>query len=223
MTQLAPSFYFNLPTHYLMWTSLLRAGERCTRTQLRARVQRYRLPRAWPKALQGAVTLGLLRADGGELSLTATGQAIQDALPYQESDWALTHAELRQGQLLLRTDPAAARALRAALLADPATHLLLDALASLGGAATLSALALRCARLDPARSAQVLLTPAGAAHAAQAPGTPLPAGALRPSTAYQRKRLMTHAGLLGHAPLRPERLDPDADHWTLHPDLDLLD
>ena len=220
------TFLYNLPTHYLVWTAILRANSRYDMVDLPDLFKGYPMPADWRAALRGARKLGLITQDGQSIMLTDVGGTVRCLMPTELEEWASIHRDLaqpRSSQVLIDRCPPAGLILRLMLLRDPIVRLVVDGLRrlpSFGG--SFLQLAESCSFLDR-RSAVIFFlnpeaTPLWASNDGRVAWAVVPAACFRSSTFFQYKSVLKHAGLimpnkLGSATAKSYR--PDQDVWQL--------
>ena len=213
------TFLYNLPTHYLVWPVALQPGQRYTASQLRSRVVDYPMPQKWTAALRGAQKLGLVRKDGEEAYLTTTGEAVRAILDTSVGDWAAVHGAAKRAPLA-QCAPRAAGVLRLLLMRSPMTQLLVEALRGIiGGRATLDQLAQKCSELDHGRAIVLFFIPERLDPLTDSRGrivwNRVSGDAYRPTTSFQYKSMLKHAGIIQDTGLGGSNVAPEDDVWVL--------
>jgi hypothetical protein len=219
------TFYYNAPTHYLVWTILLEPNVTYSTDSLPAALANYPMPKDWKPALRGAQKLKLVTISGKEVRLTPIGAAIKVILPDTIDAWADTHqhAGAKGTRLTLaQYKPQAAAALRLLLLDDPMVRLIIEGLSRLGRAVTFRELAIMCDSLDHARAPIFFLNPNSADKIIDDKGRIrwdiVTKDDYRSTNFYQFKSVLRHAGILSDLSLGgPSTKDykPDQDIWEL--------
>ena len=224
------TFYYNAPTHYLVWAILLEPNVTYSMNSLPAALADYPMPEGkrgdgWKSALTGARKLKIVATSGKELWLTPVGEAIKVILPDSIHDWAKTHqyAGARGTKLALaKYNPQAGAALRLLLLDDPMVRLIIEGLTRLGKAVTFRELAIMCDSLDHARAPIFFLNPNSADKVIDNKGRicwdVVTKDDYRSTNFYQFKRVLRHAGILSDRSLGgPSTKDykPEKDLWEL--------
>lgn len=232
---LVGSYLFNLPTHYLAMTPVLRSWEQqhgeawapLGALEALARALYPVLPQTSASlrgALQGAAKLGTVELQADRARLSFTGRTVADLLP-SAPELARLHEQLiaaGRGAALADLSPAVGAVLRLLLTSDPVARLVVATLEAAGGPVSMRALVLLSAERDRA------LTPAVFFHAEAVAAITGDAGQIlwhkvqpqhfRSGTFFQYKSILKHAGFL-----TPQRLggssskayDPDGDIWEL--------
>jgi len=199
------TFHYNLPTHYLVWAIALRRGHWHTPAELKDSITAYSMPKNWKPALPGAQKLGIVRIDGKEARLTTTGEAVQDILDTTVEEW---------------TDVHAAAVLRLLLMRSPMTRLVVAGLRKRhDGRAPLSQLAHACSTLDYGRAMVLFFIPERLEPITDNRGRiewdRLRPEHYRPTTSYQYKSILKHAGIIEDTGLGGSGVAPEDDVWVL--------
>jgi hypothetical protein len=218
------TYVFNLPTHYLVWSTALLPRTQYSYDEARRAVAPFPIPKDWRAALRGAKKLGLITLDGGSISLTDVGGAVRNLMPSSIAEWAAQHERLTargDDATLFDCNRNAASALQILLLQDPIVRLVLSGLNSLGPeGASFCDLADACSRLDKRGATIFFLKPESTYRWVQADGSVawdrVDPSDYRSTTFFQYKSVLKHAGLL--APLRlggasAHRYRPHEDIW----------
>jgi len=219
------TFYYNAPTHYLVWAILLEPNTTYSIGSLPEALAGYPMPKDWRSALRGAQKLKLVIISGKQVRLTPVGAAIKVLLPDSIPIWADTHQKAgAKGtrQTLAQQNPRAAAALRLLLLDDPMVRLIIEGLSRLGQAVTFHELAIMCDSLDHARTPIFFLNPNSADKIIDDKGRIrwdiVTKDDYRSTNFYQFKSILRHAGILSDQSLGgPSTKDykPDQDIWEL--------
>lgn len=203
------TFYYNAPTHYLVWAILLKPNItyslNCPPDEL---VGYPVMPEGWELALRGAQKLKLVRISGREFTLTLVGEAIKTVLPDSLNIWTKTHQKAgARGtrRTLAEENPQAAAILRLLLFDDPMVRLIVEGLQRSGKPVNFAELAKICDSLDHARSPIIFLNPKSAAKLIDDRGyvcwDVLENEDFRGTTFYQLKSVLRHSGILSKRPL----------------------
>jgi hypothetical protein len=219
------TFYYNAPTHYLVWAILLEPNVTYSTDVLPEVLANYPMPKDWKPALRGAQKLKIVTISGQEVRLTPVGAAIKVLLPDSIHQWADTHqhAGAKGTRLTLaQRNPQAAAALRLLLLDDPMVRLIIEGLSRLSQAVTFRELAIMCDSLDHARAPIFFLNPNSADKIIDDKGRirwdVVTKDDYRSTNFYQFKSILRHAGILSDRSLGgPSTKDykPDQDIWEL--------
>jgi hypothetical protein len=221
------TFALNIPTHYLAWSIFLTPGETIIVDPQSPPWGSYPMPdRTWKGALRGARKLGLVTAQGAEVSLTQVGAAVKAILPDLDT-WTKTHqivGKPANKTPLVKHSPCAAAVLRLLLLRDPIVELVIQGLKRFSkGRACFSELAQECDKLDHARTPIFFLHPRSAVELADNHGRLDWSNAqgehYRSTSFFQHKSILKHAGILAAntklGGSSAKNYDPNADVWEL--------
>lgn len=220
------TYVFNIPTHYLVWTTALLPRVDYTFKDALKALAPFPIPKDWRAALRGAQKLGVVSLDGGQVNLTDVGSAVRNLMPSTIAEWAAIHERLvarGDSSTLYDQHRPAAAALQLLLLQDPVVRLVLGGLRSLGPeGANFSDLAAACSRVDKRRAVIFFLKPESTNRWVRPDGTvawsDVEPPDYRSTTFFQYKSVLKHAGLLvprklGGASARGYR--PNEDIWQL--------
>lgn len=220
------AFYYNIPTHYLVWAIALRSGVEYSQRECPELVSSYPMPKDWRPALTGAQRLGIVRIQGNSVSLTEVGTAVKDIMPATLEKWAVVHGVVgsRGGAIpLMDHCPQVAAVLRILLFHDPMVRLIVAGLKEFPEkSATFAELARKCDQIDHARAPIFFLRPESLPNITDDCGhilwNQVSPGDYRSTNFYQFKSIMKHAGIL--APTRlggasTENFVSSQDVWTL--------
>lgn len=220
------TFHFNIPTHYLVWSIILKPRTAYPFNQLKQLYRGYPLPKEWRSALSGAQKLGLVWLRGNTVELTAVGTAVKEALPYSLTEWTAIHKVVgARGRAIPLADylPEVAAVLRLLLLRDPVVRLILSGLEQFDNrSANFIELAKRCEQIDRARAQIFFLHPVSAVKLSDNSGhirwrDVIPED-FRSKMFHQFKSILKHAGLLKPTRLggaRTRGYNPTKDIWQL--------
>ena len=158
------------------------------------------MPKNWQPALRGAQKLGIARMNGKEARLTTAGEAVQDILDTTVEEWADVHAAAKRAPLADHT-PQAAAVLRILLMRSPMARLVVAGLRKHhDGRASLSQLAHACSTLDYGHAMVLFFIPERLEPITNNRGRiewdRLQAEHYRPTTSYQYKSILKHAGVI---------------------------
>lgn len=221
------TFYYNIPTHYLVWSIILEANVDYSLDQLADLLIEYPMPKDFKQALAGAQKLGIIRRLGKFISLTPIGVAIKVLLPKEISFWAQVHEQVKNrnqtGMTLAKCQPQAGAALRILLLQNSMTQLLIEGLQTFNNmSANFADLAKACDQIDHARSLVFFLEPKSAATLIDTKGRicweKVTAEDYRSTRFQQYKSILIHAGILKNTKLggtTAKNYKPEQDIWAL--------
>lgn len=224
------TFYFNVPTHYLVWSIILKPGSLYEIRQLPSQLSGYPIPEgetSMAGALAGAQKLGIVNKSGGLVELTPIGAAIKVLLPTKIDDWTQVHNQVttrgRSGITLADCQPQAAAALRIILLQDSMTRLVIEGLQEFPTrSANFAELAVACDRLDHIRTPVFFLKPEATVELTDKNGRinwKQAQGENYRSTGFQQyKSILIHSGILNNTKLggtTAKEYKPTQDIWEL--------
>jgi len=219
------AFYYNAPTHYLIWAILLQENITYSLESLEGIWADYPMPREWKPALRGAQKLKIVTLSGQEVSLTPIGATIKVILPTMIDIWTHLHQQVggRGAKFTLNQyNPQVGVVLRLLLLDDPMVRLIIEGLRKLNGYATFKNLAIQCDKLDHARAPVFFLNPNSSDRIFDAKGhirwDILNPDDYRSTNFYQFKSILRHAGILSDRPLggpSTKNYNPIDDIWEL--------
>ena len=157
--------------------------------------------------------------NGKEARLTTTGEAVQDILDTTVEEWADVHAAAKRAPLVGHTSQAAA-VLRLLLMRSPMTRLVVAGLRKhRGRRVSLSQLAQTCSALDYGRAMVLFFIPERLEPITNSRGRiqwdRLRAEHYRPTTSYQYKSILKHAGIIEDTGLGGSGVTPEDDLWGL--------
>ncbi|OUL27246.1 hypothetical protein BV378_11465 [Nostoc sp. RF31YmG] len=221
------TFYFNVPTHYLVWSIVLKPDVPYSLDNLPNLLIGYPMPKDWNQALAGAQKLGMVRILGKSVQLTPVGAAVKVLLPTEIAAWTEVHeqvkARAKSGITLADCQPQAAAALRILILQNSMTRLVIEGLQKFDNySANFADLAKACDQIDHARAPVFFLEPRAAAlltddkgqtHWERAKGEDY-----RSTMFQQYKSILIHAGILNNTKLggtTAKGYKPEQDIWAL--------
>lgn len=220
------TFEFNVPTHYLIWATVLKPNTIYPMAALPNELKGYPIPEGWRGTLRGAQKLGLVRVLGNEVQLTSLGEAVKEILQGSVDEWTEIHKKVGtrvSGIPLAQYKPQYAAVLRLLLLQDPITRLFIEGLQTFPNkSANFADLAVACDKLDHARAPILFLKPEAAVLLTDDKGKVDWKSAkgehYRSTTFNQYKSILKHAGVL-----KPTKLGgataigyvPSQDLWEL--------
>lgn len=212
------TFLYNLPTHYLVWAVVLSPDKWYERDKLEPKIDEYPMPKDWMGAVRGARKLGLIKEDGMRVSLTTTGEAVQDILDTSVEEWAEVHRRAKR-KPLVDHEPRAAAALRMLVMQDSMARLIVKGLRQFSGhRASFDQLARVCSGLDYDRSSVLFFVPEKiediTGRKGQIKWGGVEAEHFRSTTSYQYKSVLKHAGVVKNTGLGGGK-DPQEDIWAL--------
>ncbi|MDJ0797063.1 MAG: hypothetical protein QNJ51_09545 [Calothrix sp. MO_167.B12] len=221
------TFYFNVPTHYLVWSIILESDVSYSFDNLPRLLRGYPMPKDWNQALTGAQKLGIVRILGKLVELTPIGSAVKVLLPTNIETWAEVHKQVKlrstNGVALVNCQPQAAAALRILLLQNPITRLVIEGLHKFEShTANFADLAQVCDQIDHARAPIFFLEPKAAALLVDNKGKinwgQIKSEDYRSTMFQQYKSILIHAGILKNTKLggtTAKNYDPQEDIWEL--------
>lgn len=217
----AHQFHYNVPTNFLAWVLGVDVEGETPVEEARRRIKDYSV-RQGSAGIRGAELLGLLRRQGGTLTLTPHGRAVRMVLPSVRS-WSRLHETVKgDGPRLAEAAPDVASAVRNAIADVPAARFVVSALLDLGGTASLRDLVAHSVEHDPVFGLALFLKPEGVAALTRPDGTVAADEADGPHVAerptFQFKSLLQHLGVLAPGPIRSRSggiLDLDRTVWAL--------
>jgi hypothetical protein len=121
------AFIYNMPTHYLVWTILLKPFKSYRKSDFPSSFGRYPMPKNWVGALRGAAKLGLVIENGNEIKLSPIGETIHSIVNQDLDEWTNIHniiSKRGSDQTLNSVVPVVAATLRLLLLNDPIISLI---------------------------------------------------------------------------------------------------
>lgn len=212
------TFLYNLPTHYLAWVVALAPNTWYDEESLPERVGAYPMPKDWKGAVRGARQLGLLETDGDRARLTPTGASVKEILDTPLDTWAEVHQRAKRAPLVDH-EPRAAAALRLLVMRDLMARLIVEGLKRFSDRrATFDQLARACSKLDYDRSTVLFFIPERIEEVMDRQGQiqwdEVKAKHYRPTTSYQYKSILKHAGIIEDTGLGGST-PPEEDVWVL--------
>lgn len=220
------TFTYNLPTHYLVWSIVLKPNHIYEIQNIRTLLGPYQAPSDLKAAIKGACKLGLVKISGKTVQLTDIGSAISKLLPSNIADWTSLHSRISSPgntQRLCDEYPIAGAGLRLLLLQDPVVRIVIEGLQRFEKkSAAFSELAIACDAIDHIRTPIFFLKPESGARLSDQKGhipwqKVLPTD-YRSTTFFQYKSVLKHAGLLAPGRLGGARVkgyEPEHDIWSL--------
>lgn len=198
----AVGFLYNLPSHYLFWTSVMQNGRVYTKNEMKLMYVDFGAENGnFAGAASGAVRLGLIHRNGDMFRLTEMGYSVHMSLGLTLQQWRELHKDIKR-DLLVKVSPQVAGALRMLMLFDEKLNLIVNGIKRLEVGTTVEYLDVvrQCDVLDHDTSLVYFFVP----HLVQTilqrdyeiDWSRVKNSHLRPSVNYQTKSLLQHAGFI---------------------------